>query len=114
MDCGAKRGTGTDRKVDSSPRRMAATRLTGPARRGCFQRKGMNVSATQEDKWIWCSSSLPPDGEVVNTKIDDGQGCRNVSTLKRQGNLWFFPDGSMYVYYTPTHWHSIEIGGEGI
>jgi hypothetical protein len=24
--------------------------------------------------------------------------------LKRQGNLWYTPDGSMYVYYTPTHW----------
>lgn len=22
-------------------------------------------------------------------------------------NLWFLPDGSMYVYYTPTHWRSV-------
>ena len=24
--------------------------------------------------------------------------------LHDRGRLWFFPDGSMYVYYTPTHW----------
>lgn len=46
----------------------------------------------------------PPDGKVVMTKIDDAKGCRNEQLLKRQGRLWFFKDGSMYVYYTPTHW----------
>lgn len=54
--------------------------------------------------WIFCVSELPPDGEVVDTKIDDQDGLRNEGKLKRQGRLWFFPDGSMYVYYTPTHW----------
>lgn len=38
------------------------------------------------------------------TKVDDEKGVRNEQELKRQGNLWFVPDGSMYVYYTPTHW----------
>lgn len=38
------------------------------------------------------------------TKIDDECGVRNEQTLIRKGNLWFFPDESMYVYYTPTHW----------
>jgi hypothetical protein len=38
------------------------------------------------------------------TKIDDADGVRNVQPLKRSGNLWFFPDGGMYVYYVPTHW----------
>lgn len=37
-------------------------------------------------------------------KIDDARGVRNQQTLKRQGNLWYFPDDAMYVYYTPTHW----------
>jgi hypothetical protein len=41
---------------------------------------------------------------VVDTKIDNEKGCRNEQPLQRQGNLWFFPDGSMYVYYRPTHW----------
>jgi hypothetical protein len=30
--------------------------------------------------WIPCSEQLPPIGEVVMTKIDDGKGCRNEST----------------------------------
>lgn len=54
--------------------------------------------------WIKVSEQLPPEETVVETKIDDGKGCRNVQKLKRRGRLWFFPDGSMYVYYTPTHW----------
>jgi hypothetical protein len=47
---------------------------------------------------------LAPEGEVLDTKIDDKHGERNHALLKRSGNLWFTPDGSMYVYYTPTHW----------
>lgn len=58
--------------------------------------------------WIACASALPRDGSVVNTKIDDERGCRNIALLKRRGRLWFFPDDSMYVYYTPTHWHEPE------
>lgn len=64
--------------------------------------------------WIMCGSKLPPEGEVVNTKIDDGKGVRNVQALKRRGRLWFLPDGSMYVYYTPTHWAAIPHVGEGL
>jgi len=56
------------------------------------------------NKWTSCATLLPPDGLVVETKIDDASGCRNEQRLKRQGNLWFTPDGGMYVYYTPTHW----------
>jgi hypothetical protein len=60
------------------------------------------------NEWIEVSQVLPKNGVVVETKIDDFRGCRNETTLKRQGNLWFFPDGSMYVYYTPTHWREIQ------
>ena len=66
-----------------------------------------------ELKWISCAKRLPPVGLVVMTKIDDGNGCRNEQKLKRyQRNrlthsLWFYPDGRMYVYYTPTHWAMI-------
>lgn len=52
----------------------------------------------------WQPISLAPVDEVVWTKIDDEHGERNVAELKRRGNIWFFPDSSMYVYYTPTHW----------
>lgn len=54
--------------------------------------------------WIKVSEQLPPEGTIIEMKIDDGKGCRNVQKLKRRGRLWFFPDGSMYVYYEPTHW----------
>jgi len=57
-----------------------------------------------EDRWIKSAHQLPPNGEVVLTKIDDDRGCRNEQRLKRHKNLWFFPDGSMYVYYQVTHW----------
>lgn len=54
--------------------------------------------------WLTTADSLPPEGVPVLTKIHDGAGCRNEQMLKRRGRLWFFPDDSMYVYYTPTHW----------
>lgn len=47
-----------------------------------------------------------PENEEVWTKIFDSHGARNEAKLTRKGNLWFTePEGGMYVYYTPTHWH---------
>lgn len=57
--------------------------------------------------WNSCKFVLPENGVEILTKIDDEKGCRNETTLKRQGRLWFFPDMSMYVYYDPTHWQPI-------
>ena len=57
--------------------------------------------------WISTADILPPEGQVVLTKIDDSQGPRNQTGLKRHGNLWFLPDGSMYVHYRPTHWQAL-------
>jgi hypothetical protein len=54
--------------------------------------------------WISTSNILPVDGVVVWTKIDDANGLRNEQKLKRRNRLWYFPDDSMYVYYSPTHW----------
>lgn len=54
--------------------------------------------------WSETSRVVPREGEVVHTMIMDGQGSRNHQKLKRIGNLWFIPDGSIYVYYKPTHW----------
>lgn len=56
----------------------------------------------------WRDISSAPENVTVMTKIHDVNGCRNEQSLKRRGRLWFFPDGSMYVYYTPTHWHPLE------
>ena len=61
-----------------------------------------------EVKWIKVSEQTAPEGELVETKLDDHNGCRNVQVLRRNGNLWFTSDDSMYVYYTPTHWHPIS------
>lgn len=52
----------------------------------------------------WQPIETAPDNVVVMTKIDDEKGVRNVQSLKRGGNLWWVPDGAMYVYYRPTHW----------
>lgn len=55
-------------------------------------------------EWHRTTTIVPANGVVVETKVDDECGARNVAKLKRQDRLWFMPDGSMYVYYTPTHW----------
>lgn len=52
----------------------------------------------------WLPIATAPEGQAVMTKIDDAKGCRNKQVLRRRGSLFFFPDGSMYVYYRPTHW----------
>lgn len=60
----------------------------------------------REQVWKRITKDSPKPGVVVLTKLHDDYGERNVQDLKRQkiGRLWFFPDGSMYVHYTPTHW----------
>ena len=61
--------------------------------------------------WNRVSDGLPPDGEVVMTKIDDHNGCRNVQPMYlHKQRLWFVSDGSIYVYYRPTHWRPLEQG----
>jgi hypothetical protein len=55
-------------------------------------------------KWQSVKAFPPPEDVTVETKIDDGGGMRNQQLLFKRGSLWWFPDGSMYVYYTPTHW----------
>lgn len=53
---------------------------------------------------MWQTTETAPEGKPVMTKIDDQNGPRNEQVLVRKGRLWFYPDMSMYVYYTPTHW----------
>ena len=54
----------------------------------------------------WFSVKLCPplENSVVETKIEDKKGTRNVAKLKLYKNLWWESDSSTYVYYTPTHW----------
>jgi len=60
----------------------------------------------------WYTMESAPEHVVVDTKIHDADGARNHAKLRREGPLWFFPDGSMYVYYTPTHWRPVQEEGE--
>lgn len=59
-------------------------------------------------EWISVKDELPEAGVSVMTKIDDGITVRNEGELKLVNNLWFLPNGSMYVYYKPTHWKAKE------
>lgn len=58
-------------------------------------------------KWNLTEKSLPAERKIVWTKISDDRGERNEQKLFRVGSLWFMADGSMYVYYTPTHWREL-------
>lgn len=53
--------------------------------------------------WIKTKDRLPEEDAVVLTVSDGG----TEQKLKRQGTLWFLPDASMYVYYTPVMWKYI-------
>jgi hypothetical protein len=54
----------------------------------------------------WRPINEAPEGVIVETKIDDEQGVRNIEKLRLSGKLWFIP-GGMYVYYRPTHFRLI-------
>lgn len=58
----------------------------------------------------WQPVETMPEGKILLTKIHDHKGERNVQRLVRQGNLFFIPDRSMYVYFSPTHWrHEVRV-----
>ena len=59
-------------------------------------------------EWIKTSEKLPTEGERVETKVDDKDGTRNFQDLVYKGNLWWTPNMSMYVYYSPSHWRKPE------
>lgn len=58
--------------------------------------------------WLKIKEIPPVYDEIVNTKIDDEEGVRNIQPLRFRDNLWWLPDNTMYVYYTPTHWKRYE------
>lgn len=55
-------------------------------------------------QWVITAQRLPPENVVVETQDSAG----SVQNLKRVGNLWWTPDGGMYVYYVPTQWRYKE------
>ena len=60
------------------------------------------------NNWIPTTSTLPPEGKIIETKIDSNGEVRNIQKLIRKGNLWWQTDMVMYVYYTPTHWRYLN------
>lgn len=66
----------------------------------------------------WNPIETAPEGVEVMTKIDDAGGVRNVQSLVKRTRIpgetrpmFWTPDGSMYVYYTPTHWRALQSKG---
>lgn len=53
--------------------------------------------------WMRYPAEKPEEGKIYDTKIHDDKGIRNECKLKFMCNRWFHPDGTMYVYYNPTH-----------
>lgn len=54
--------------------------------------------------WTLTGCQLPPYGQKVQTMDSGGK----VQDLVLKGKLWWFPDGSMYVYYVPKFWKPCE------
>ncbi len=59
--------------------------------------------------WIPTANVLPDNDIVVETKLDDEGGLRNVQRLQRNGTSWFIPSSSTHVLYTPTHWRFLPL-----
>lgn len=53
--------------------------------------------------FVKTSQRLPQENIAVETMCSQG----HIQTLKRKGNMWWFPDESMYVYYIPMYWRYI-------
>ncbi len=55
-------------------------------------------------QWSPTAERKPEPGTLCET-ISPG-GMESTLRYDRSG-LWFFPDGSMYVYYTPQFWRAV-------
>jgi hypothetical protein len=53
-----------------------------------------------EQEWFNPYDKRPPDGVVVDTLNSAGQ----MTQLVLKGNMWWFADMSMYIYYVPKFW----------
>lgn len=58
--------------------------------------------------WTKTADALPAESQDVRTRDSGG----HEQVLRRVGNLWFFPDMSMYVYYVPVAWESVSGGDQ--
>ena len=55
-------------------------------------------------QWNLTASALPPVGVKVRTMSEGGI----EQTMIYDNNLWWLPDKSMYVYYTPQFWKPLD------
>lgn len=69
-----------------------------------MSQKTIKPKKLQAEIWLSISEQRPPENTIVDTKIDDGHGVRNVQQLRLKGRLWWYPDADMYIYTNPTHW----------
>ena len=53
-----------------------------------------------EQEWHNPDQLRPPDGVIVDTLNSAGQ----MTQLVLRGNMWWFADMSMYIYYVPKFW----------
>lgn len=67
-----------------------------------------NLVSTTVSAGGWMPSDTAPQGELVEATIIDEVGHRPVERLRRSGRLWFVPDGTTYVYWSPSHWRPVE------
>lgn len=55
-----------------------------------------------EREWKLVAETLPPDGEVVETKVND----EPIVNLLLHRTQWWVPDYSVTAYVIPTHWRA--------
>lgn len=58
------------------------------------------MSAAKVGHWWNADVLLPTDDREVVCLAPSGE----ERTLRYDRDLWWLPDKSMYVYFTPTHW----------
>ena len=60
---------------------------------------------TEKQKWNKTSETKPEDHKKVRAIAPDGRKLELV--YMSHWNRWAFADGSMAVYFEPTHWKQI-------
>lgn len=56
------------------------------------------------NNWMPVREIRPMSGREVQVLTPGG----DVRRLVFDGDLWWLPDRSMYVYFTPTHWRHLS------
>ena len=57
--------------------------------------------------WIETANYLPPEDELVETKVDEPPSCYNLIKLKLVNNVWLYENNTPFEGRQPTHWHTL-------